>query len=162
MNLMQGDMFEGRFKNMFNLGSLFLVTGNSYITAKKELVMGRGAAEQLKERFPGLPKTFADIIPHLKFYGIVTCSIFYGEVGVFQVKTSWKGPASLDLIEKSTKMLSQIASNYDRVDMNFPGIGNGRLKRESVLPYIVDLPDNIYIWECNDGTNTGTKRRSKK
>jgi hypothetical protein len=32
------------------------------------------------------------------------------------------------------------------IAVNFPGIGNGRLRREAVLP-IVQLPDQVTIWE---------------
>jgi hypothetical protein len=33
------------------------------------------------------------------------------------------------------------------VHLNYPGIGNGRLRREDVLPIIALLPDQVTIWE---------------
>jgi len=34
-----------------------------------------------------------------------------------------------------------------RIDLNFPGIGNGKLPRHQVLYLLEDLPDNIHVWE---------------
>ena len=66
------------------------------------------------------------------------------------VKSHWKEPARLDIIEQSCKVLSYFLAKYpeiSRVDLNFPGIGNGKLKREDVLPLIEQLPDNVHVWE---------------
>ena len=53
------------------------------------------------------------------------------------------------IIEKATELLNLLAENRpeQRWDINFPGIGNGYLKREDVLKIIENLPDNVYVWE---------------
>ena len=38
------------------------------------------------------------------------------------------------------------AKGYNRVDLNFPGIGNGKLLMEDVLPVIDCLGDNVNVW----------------
>lgn len=34
-----------------------------------------------------------------------------------------------------------------KIHLNFPGIGNGGLKRSNVLPLLERLPDNVKVWE---------------
>lgn len=70
-------------------------------------------------------------------------------VGAFQVKFNWWAPAQLELIGYSTDMLLTRAANIplESVSLNFPGIGNGGLKREEVLPIIERLPANVTVWE---------------
>ena len=67
-------------------------------------------------------------------------------IGAFQTKTDWKLPSTLELIEYSTEMLIQIASNYERIDMPVPGCQNGGLQYKDVEPIIKRLPDNVHIW----------------
>lgn len=66
------------------------------------------------------------------------------------VKDHWQEDAKLSIIEESAicldNWLFDMTSDI-RVDLNFPGIGNGKLKREDVLPLLERLPDNVHIWE---------------
>ncbi|MCB2146572.1 MAG: hypothetical protein KQI81_08865 [Deltaproteobacteria bacterium] len=59
-------------------------------------------------------------------------------VGLFQVKKRWDEAALLDLIEKSAVHLSQYMTQNPHVNvrMNLPGVGNGRLKRDEVIPVL--------------------------
>ena len=54
-----------------------------------------------------------------------------------------------ELIKISTSMLGELANVYTntRFDLNFPGIGNGHLSKDEILPIISKLPDNVHIWE---------------
>ena len=69
-------------------------------------------------------------------------------VGYFMVKDHWAEPAKLSIIEESVESLMGFLSDDERrVDLNFPGIGNGKLRREDVLPIIQRLPDKVHVWE---------------
>jgi hypothetical protein len=70
-------------------------------------------------------------------------------VGAFQVKRHYRQPASLELIRRSAAALrAWCAAHPDaQVCLNFPGIGNGRLCREDVLPILMQLPEQVVIWE---------------
>jgi len=46
-----------------------------------------------------------------------------------------------------------------RIDLNFPGIGNGRLSPDQVLPLIKQLPDNVHVWRYRP---CGEANRSSK
>lgn len=144
MVLRHGNMFD-----VWGRDDLFLFTSNPIVNARGLAVMGRGMARQLADRHPKIREDFGTIL---------TCSAFFppvGEIGVyddqtvgyFMVKRDWSMPAELPLIENSTHYLGAIAYQYDRINLNFPGIGNGNLRREWVLPIIELLPDNVHVWE---------------
>ena len=75
------------------------------------------------------------------------------------VKNHWAEEAKLNIIAESCAALlhgltprGNKFSNGKylhtvRVDLNFPGIGNGKLKREDVLPILEKLPDSVHVWE---------------
>ena len=162
MVLEKGDMWS-----QWGKCDLWLFTGNSYITKKKELVMGRGLALAVKKRYPDIPRLIANSIGAPRFragdmagnainvawsiYGV--SKIVYeqanGYVGVFQVKQHFRDKAQLALIGHSTLVLQeQIRQHgFERIDMNFAGIGYGGLERTHVLPIISELPDCVHVWE---------------
>lgn len=130
-------------------GEYVIVTTNSTIKKDGAVVMGRGAAFQLKNKEMGIDRIFGRLITMRchsgGFYGLV----LHSYLGAFQVKYHFKDKAELSLIRKSTRRLKIIAQiKPDCIfNLNFPGICNGKLKREHVLPIITKLPDNIHIWE---------------
>lgn len=141
--------------NMFDIlghqgpKGMFLVTGNSYIRNDGELVMGRGAAKQAKVRFPKLPLILGQMISHLDFYGFAYVEHTHlGCLGVFQVKYNFMDPAEVPLIRRSAQALDKYATERPdwRFDLNFPGIGNGKLQVDEVIDLITPLPDNIHVW----------------
>ncbi len=138
-----GDMWS-----IYGKTDCFIVTTNSYIRTDGALVMGRGIAKQLVDRVPGIAWRFAEQIEHLGKYGLV---ISHGLIA-FQVKYRYDHDAELELITYSTSLLSIHASfaKNKRFDMNFPGIGNGRLNYDLVLPIIETLPDNVHVWTFGD------------
>lgn len=155
MILKKGDMFD-----MWGRCDRFLVTANSYIKNNGELAMGRGAAKQLKEKVPESPAKLGLKILHLQEYGITLVDDpetygRYGQAyGTFQVKRHYKEAADLALIEKSATMLARWmddpAAQYDLCVLNFPGIGNGRLSREAVLPILdkhLGNRNNVWVYE---------------
>lgn len=135
--------------NLFDSNdNLIVVTGNSYIKKNTEVVMGKGAALELKKLAPNIAYRFGNQILNIcgsnGFYGFITS----GRNGLFQVKTHFKDNAELYLVERSTELLNEyiLDKDYPTISMNFPGIGNGRLKAELVIPILEKLPDEITIY----------------
>lgn len=144
MILEQGDMWSA-----FGKG-IFAITTNPIVRKDGAVVMGAGIALEAKTRYPSLPYDFAKQLA--KGYHEIGYIGTYDEVFVwwFMVKEHWIAPANPDIIKKSVHRLvqhSEAIGNRQRIDLNFPGIGNGKLRREDVLPLIARLPDNVHIWE---------------
>ena len=144
----------GNMWTAYTAADLFLVSTNSTIRQDGALVMGQGIACQAKERFPGLDAALGRQIQALcgnqGIYGLLVSPRWpAAKLGAFQVKQHYSQPASLELIRRSTAALCAwcIKHPTTTVVVNFPGIGNGRLRREVVLPIIVQLPDQVTIWE---------------
>ncbi|MHA2069001.1 MAG: hypothetical protein ACXABY_31955 [Candidatus Thorarchaeota archaeon] len=143
---------KGNMWSAFRESDLWLFTGNSFVTKRGLLVMGRGLALEVKKEFPNSGEEFGWLIKeigkHLKSYGIMRSDNVPG-IGVFQVKYHFKAKASLSLIGYSCVRLMEIldGTGFSNVHLNFPGIGFGRLPREQVLPIISELPDTVHIWE---------------
>lgn len=131
---------------MFNSGAdIILVTTNSFVKNNGELVMGAGAAKEAKRLYPELPKQLGVTIPHLGKYHL---RFLPNGLGAFQVKYDWQHPASIDLIAGSSYLLRDFANMFvGTIALNFPGIGNGKLDRDRVLPVIGILPDNVHVYE---------------
>jgi len=152
----------GNMWTAFDEAALFLLTTNSTIKRNGALVMGRGIARQARDRFPGLDVALGKQI--LNVCGSPSTLLRVGQgqysllvsprwpearLGAFQVKWHYSQPASLELIRHSATALCTWCIDHPnaRVHLNFPGIGNGRLRREDVLPIIMQLPDQVTIWE---------------
>ena len=102
-----------------SIDDVILVTSNSYINYKDEVVMGRGAALEMKNKYPKTPYQFGRMIKyyvrHLGKYGVIVLNLYAtadeilfrqsGWVGLFQVKYHFKDKADLDLISYSTDKL---------------------------------------------------------
>lgn len=163
MILEKGDMWS-----IIGVTDWFLITTNPIVNKQGLAVMGRGIAKQAADKFPTLRKDFADKLVNrdgrrvnlspvftIGRYEVRSSPLNYLlRVGCFMVKDHWKNRASLQLIESSTDKLLDVIETIDalhnepkRIDLNFPGIGNGGLAREDVLPIISRLPDNVHVWE---------------
>ena len=144
-----GDMFEQELTEK----DILLVTCNSYIRTDGALVMGRGAAKEMRDSIKGIDKIFGDVVlrkyGNLGKYGVILVVSQKRGLGVFQVKHHFKDKASLDLIKFSVKELIYHAERLGShiFHLNFPGIGNGRLNKKEVLPLLTNLPDNVIVWE---------------
>jgi len=149
MILKQGDMFKA-------VVDVLLVTTNAYVRNDGCLVMGRGAAFQMTQLYPWTHKEFGKLVtdwaerhPNMP-YGVLASMLQQKPVlGIFQVKHHFMDEASPDLIANSVKQLVMWATHSPntRFAVNFPGIGNGRLRRKDVLPLLAPLPDNVEVWE---------------
>lgn len=143
---------KGNMWDAFGKG-IFMITTNPIKRSDGAVVMGRGIALETKTRFPQLPYVFGNVLDNLH---PEIDQQFVGHIGdfdnvpiyFFMVKSHWRDNADLGIISSSCFYLKH---GFDwqgkRIDLNFPGIGNGRLPREQVLYLLEDLPDNIHIWE---------------
>ena len=133
------------YATRWSLPDVYLFTGNPVRNARGGVVMGRGAARQVRDAYPGLdllikthkPVTFVEVPGGDQQY-----------IGWFQVKHHWRDPADLPLISASADMLASIAGTRQHVTfhLNAPGIGNGKLAWDDVLPVLQHLPDNVLIY----------------
>lgn len=149
MILEKGDMWSVFFDT-----DIFMITTNPIRRTDGAVVMGRGIALQAKERYPSLPYDFGNALNRL--HPEIDQS-FVGEIGKyeetpiwwFMVKNHWREQADLGVIASSIFYLKNGFNGLEtkRIDLNFPGIGNGRLPRDSVLYLLEDLPNNVHIWE---------------
>ena len=132
---------------------LFAITTNSCIKRNGALVMGRGIAKVVRDRWPGIDIAAGNMITNtvgsMGKYGLLVSPGWPDKkLGLFQVKFMYSDQADCDLIDFSvTKLLEwQNAHPGKRVDLNFPGIGNGGLSIDVVKPIVDALPKNIHIW----------------
>lgn len=150
MTLRRGNMFTD------SQPDVLLATSNAYVNSSGALVMGKGAALEMVERYPGVQYELgAGVRQMIKglpmaFYGMVILPTRQPMLGIFQVKYGYSEKANLMLIDRSCFLLR----SYCRTDlrgkkvvMNFPGIGCGGLGRAEVLPLIESLPHNVEVWE---------------
>ena len=154
----------GNMWTAYAAADLFLVSTNSTIRQDGALVMGRGMARQAKERFPGLAVALGRHIQascgNQDVYGLLISPRWpTAKLGAFQVKQHYSQPASLELIRRSTAALCAWCIKHPTatVAVNFPGIGNGHLHREAVLPIIAQLPDRVTIWEYPQSGKENTR-----
>ena len=143
MILERGDMWS-----VFHETDVFMITTNPIIRKDGAVVMGRGIAYEAKTRYPELPYEFAEM--YTKYPNNIG---YIGEfdgtrVYWFMVKEHWAKDADPSIISKSVdEIIDMFGYSSERVDLNFPGIGNGKLSRREVLPILWKLPSNIHIWE---------------
>jgi hypothetical protein len=101
MQLQYGDMWTA-----WDSADLFAITTNSTITKDGRLVMGRGIAQQARDRFPGIDKELASQFTSGDRYGLLVSPQWPAQkLAAFQVKIHWRSKASLDLIEYSASCL---------------------------------------------------------
>ena len=145
-----GDMWS-----VYSTTDLFLFTANGRVTLQGQLVMGRGMARQVRTRFPGIARRLGTHIgrPGLHTYSLLVSPQWpIKKTGAFQVKFDWSEEANLTIIHDSVEALSRWCMVYPdmRVDMNYPGIGNGRRLEDDIQPIICVLPDSVHVWKYKD------------
>lgn len=145
-----GDMWSTLGKT-----DLFCITTNSMVRQDGRLVMGRGIAKQAIQRFPHLHMIAGSQITHGcgsgGRYGLIQVPGLYNStrIGLYQVKYHWRDRADLALILHSARRLRHLMNIHTewRVDLNFPGIGNGHLDVGSIKGILDEtLSDKVHIW----------------
>lgn len=158
-----GDMFAARGDK-----SVILVTANASLNDSGELVMGRGAALQMKQLYPEAPRKFGAAIkargaaqpsgssgkrskPELPPYLVEFLKVRdVRYIGIFQVKRCWWEDADPYIIRASVLKLAEYVKEDRNVTfhLNYPGIGvgTGNLLKEHVRPLLSGLPPNVIVW----------------
>ena len=148
--------------SVVNLPVMYVVTTNAFIKGSGELVMGRGAAFQVKTKFPHLPKECGVAINQLGSYPVsygfleIRSPYRIGKAGfgIFQVKNNYSDDANINIIVKACLALKKWMDSNPAVNvrMNYPGIGNGRLTRATVEPVLTSiLKDCKRLTICTHG-----------
>jgi hypothetical protein len=166
-----GDMFQTAWEQT---GNLFVVSTNATISKEGKLVMGRGVAEQLKQRVPGIDKVFGEVLRrhHMQLYGLCVLKLdlikeklghwarVFNDVGAFQVKTHFSNRADPIIIRSAADKLREYALLNPKltIHMNMPGIGYGYLTEGMVMPFLKDLPKNVNIWRFSHQAPPGHNR----
>ena len=133
------------YSRPWSLPDIKLFTGNPIRRSDGALVMGRGAAQQVRDSWPRVQYD-------IKTNKSVTWYCINQEqrqwIGWFQVKHHWRDAARLDLITASTNHLSEMAARRSRYrfHLNAPGVGNGKLSWDDVEPILQVLPSNVTIY----------------
>ena len=97
-------LYEGKLeydRAEHDTNNLYLFTGNSYVKRNGALVMGRGAALEVRDMYPGIDKLLGVHLIHLGLYGLCLCGTKHNNLGVFQVKRNFADKAELDIIRYS-------------------------------------------------------------
>jgi hypothetical protein len=137
-------------------GTMIVVTTNSTLNKNGALIMGKGAAKQLRDFMPGIDLEIGQIIkPLSSTYGFVPirlseCEIY--KIGIFQTKRYYADNAEMDLINTSLIKLRAFLLDHPDFDvrMNFPGIGAGHLNRDIVEFFLrMHLRDLTNITICH-------------
>ena len=157
-------------RNMFDDElDLYVVTTNGCITDDK-LVMGRGVALDAKGLCPRLPREAAETIQGAPGFHRHSAGCFvYGFVvlyqvvcrdkvernfGLFQVKYKFADAADTALIGYSVVVMNHVlrgdyfnSQRFKKIGMNYPGIGNGRLTKDQVVPLLESLDKRVTVYE---------------
>ena len=125
-------------------GNWITIPTNGIVRRDGACVMGRGLAQQVKNKFPALPYLIGI---HINKYGNVIGLFEDYRIITLPVKHHWNEPADLDLIEESIRTLHNITQS-DRKDIYLvrPGCGNGQLSWDKVKPILeYYLKEDKYI-----------------
>ena len=119
MKELTGDIWD-----YYDKGNWVVITTNGFVKKNGEAVMGRGVAQQAKQRYPDLPKRLGDCLRALGNH--VTLQPSCGLL-TFPVKHNWWEKADLELIEQSCKELRDMASVLKPlIYLVRPGCSNGK------------------------------------
>jgi|GEM_PF-1035847 len=126
---------------------VYLFTGNPVRKTNGAIVMGRGAALQVRDTYPGVDQALGKAIEPGRGLAFVDLNPSQ-KLGWFQVKDHWRDDAKLDLIASSSKELAALAQANPQTTyhLNAPGIGNGRLGWNDVEPILQELPGNVKVY----------------
>lgn len=125
-----------------------VVPTNGDVNRFGEAVMGRGLAAQAARHFPLLPKVLAHLMRELGNH-VFDAYRPRGRaiIVTFPVKHHWHQSAQLDLIERSTQELVEMANHHEYRTVLLPrvGCGNGQLNWKDVRPILERYLDDRFI-----------------
>jgi hypothetical protein len=121
------------------------ITTNGFVKGNGECVMGRGCAQEAKNRLPGIQY---DLGAKIKQYGNYVFRLAEGLYS-FPVKHNWWEEADINLIIRSCKEISVLATESIIV-IPRPGCGCGKLSYDIVQPALErELDDRFNIITFN-------------
>ncbi len=143
MEILIGNIFESQAQTLVN-------------TVNCVGIMGKGIAEQFKERYPEMFKDYVlrcernEIKPGVPY--LFRESMFTPQIINFPTKSDWRAASHIEDIEKGLKILSVKYKEWGIESIAIPplGCGNGQLLWESVGPLIYqyaskwDIPVKMY------------------
>lgn len=119
-------------------GHFIVITTNGFVKTNGECVMGRGIAQQARDRYPLLAKMLGTSIREWGNH----LFIYTPRIVTFPVKHKWMERADPALIEQSARELATLMEDTAtsvaqmQVAMPRPGCGNGKLAWEDVEPIL--------------------------
>ncbi len=149
---MWGDMWTS-----WQTSDLFLVTSNAQVTNGK-LVMSAGSAKQALDRWPNIDSSFGGyllgksqtrtaVVPD--YHLVVSSEWPRKKLGLLQTKRLFWESSDIELVRKSLQALHLWMNHHPGkiVNIPFPGIGYGRLRRGDVKPILDKMPLELVVWE---------------
>lgn len=114
------------------------ITTNGATRRDGAAVMGRGCALEAKEKMPGIEYRLGELLgEHGNRVFRLGALADGSHVASFPVKHHWKQLADLDLIERSSRQLVELADKFGyRALVPRPGCGNGALAWHDVRPVL--------------------------
>lgn len=135
-------------------------TANSIINKYNGLVMGKGNALTVKNKFTGIDLRLGSRIAPMSIYGI----IFDTDTKLFalQSKIDFRNVSTVSLIKNSLDKLKEfaLANPNSKIACPVPGVENGRLQVVDILPLMKDMPTNITFFLYGKKIYTGIGSRN--
>lgn len=124
-----------------------LFTGNPIIKSDGSVVMGAGAAKQVRDYYTGIDKAFGTRLKKDRRANIIILRANEKMIGWVKVKRHWAESADLRLVQESMIELALRAKKFHDFTfrINYPAIGNGRTDIKLVEPLLQVLPDNVIV-----------------
>lgn len=127
------------------------ITTNSVVKNNFDLVMGAGIAKEANNRVKGLAKDFGRQICQLEkkmgVYGLLVDKT--KKYIAFQTKIHYKDGSPLHVVQKSTRLLYNLAIALpDKTfGLPYPAVNHGGRSKAEIYPIISVLPDNVIVYE---------------
>lgn len=131
---------------------IVIVPVNTTLNTHKELIMGRGIANQAKDKALGVELRAGWNIRQLKETGIQF--LLEDNILLFVVKDNWKDKASIDKIANNLLRLKVFANTLPMEAFRLPliGAGFGAIPADTIrtLIEVTELPLNVTLYEKDD------------
>ncbi len=141
---------EFRTGNLLNVISDYnytLYSATSYINKVGCHTIGCGSTN-ITNMYPNIDSYFGKLISlkcgHLGRYGI----LFFGTIGLFQVKYNYSNTDDTELISYSTNQLCTIANKHSAYlfALNYATFNEHKLNYNDINQILMTLPNNVHVW----------------
>lgn len=132
---------------LLGIADAICVTTNGVVKPNGALVMGAGIALEARTRFPKIQYELGERV--LKLGNIPTIGWTEGKTSIvsFPTKDHYSMPSNMFLIEKSAKILREMADllSWKDIALPRPGCGFGRLEWKNVRNILEPIFDDRFI-----------------